>query len=273
MPGSWDDDYAQTEADVQRHTDMVNQLNQDQSDYKTVVLPQFDALLAVNPEQALLYFLYVCMASPNPQHTDNILSISEDQYGIVGSSMAVMGDITKMTDDLQNYTNGSVPASIDDVYNATAQLQSLLAKPEVQSCFDPEALSTIQQQLGLMQDNITQYFNCPANPKNNDINPQTGKNFQPSDPNYADDPKLQSIAEMQKNMGLKGDPKNATEAAQGFTDPESVMTSSSQSINAELNQEVSTDTSFEKNEQSFMSSLIKSMIDETNTAVQNQSKQ
>ncbi len=261
IPGitDWDDDYAQTEADVQKHTDMVNQLNQDQSDYRTIVLPKFDALLdAGQPEQALLYFLYACMASVNPQQTDNILSISEDQYGIVGSSMAVMGDITKMTDDLQNCTNGSDPKSpsINDIYNATDQLQQLLDKPEVQSCFDPEALSTIQQQLGLMQDNITQYFNLVP----------------PSDPKY-DPNKMDTIQDMQKNMGLKGDPKNATEAAQGFTDPESVITSSSQSINAELNQEVSTDTSFEKNEQSFMSSLIKSIIDEVNTSVQNQSKQ
>lgn len=253
MPQGWDDDFDKTNDDVIKHTDMVNQSNQDNSDYRTFVLPHLDALLdAHNPEEALLYFLSVCMASPNPQQTDNLLSISEDQYGIVGSSMAVMGDITKLTDDLQNYTNGSDPATIAQINQGVTQLTKYLDQGVVKDCFDPEALSTIQQQLGLITNNINQYFNITPG----------------QDPN-----KMDSIAEMQANMGLKGDPKNATEAAQGFTDPESVITSSSQSINAELNQEVSTDTSFEKNEQSFMSSLIKSMIDEVNTSVQNQSKQ
>jgi hypothetical protein len=252
----WDDDFAQMDADVKRHTAMVQQRSDDKDAYQGV-LEQFNTLLDNHhPEQALLYFLYACMASANPQKTGNLLGMSEDQYGIAGTSMAVMGDVTKLTDDLQNCTNGSDPnssnISINDIYNATGELKDYLNHDDVKACFDPEALSTIQQQLGLMQDNITQHFNLVPN----------------TDPN-----KLNSIGDMIKDMGLKGDPNNATEAAQGFTDPESVMTSSSQSINAELNQEVSTETSFEKNEQSFMSSLIKSMIDETNTAVQNQSKQ
>ncbi len=284
-PNTWSDDYKKFMDDVTKHGAAVQQWIDDQKQYRDVVLQKFyEICRSKTPEEALLYFLSVVVASVDPNNGATIIGTEEDHMGVYGKSFLVTADNTQLTNDLQNATTSSSPVDIKTFATQLDQLLKLFdpahgAKGpspdpdaiQVQACFDPSANAAIFQQLQNIRNTIyiagdTSGYNPKADADTVFFD-ETGTGKRPDGK-----PHMKSFDEMQKNMGQKDDPGDAVEAAKTLTDANSILTSTTQSVNAALNESVSQLTGFEKNVQAFLTSFLKSWIDQLNAMVQNANK-
>jgi len=264
IPG-WQD---QWDADFNKFMDGADQFDKDytkyghdQSAYKANVAAFNQFIKTHTPEEALLYFFNWIATATQPHKHDNILGLYDDQTTNFGDQMSGNARNTALTNDIQNLMNdsGGVPDKGSDQINfAVNALNQLLDKfendPKVQALFKNTKDSIISNLKDYLS-NIDKYFTWT-----DDHGQKHGQGT------------LTSFSDMIAKMGQKGDPDNAVEANKAFTDTGTILTSDTQNFSAVLNQEVSEVTGMVKNWQSFLGSLMKSLLDETNSLIQNLSK-
>ena len=267
----WDADYSsftdaaqQNKADTQAYYD-------DKSAYEKR-LAEFDAFAATHtPEETLLYFFAMIVTATDPSQRDNIFGLQDDQLVIYGDQMVVNANTTTLTNDLQNLVNDTVSTDevpIDQQVNVmNASLDQMIYAfendPDVISAYDPSTVSAILVQLNNVKTTLNTYFDPNAKP------------YDPNNPSAPYDVKMQSFDDMKNRMSIKDDgtvTNNATTAAKEFTDSFQILTSLTQNTNAVLNQKVSEITGMEKSWQSFVGSLMKSMLSLMDTASNNMSR-
>lgn len=241
---NWENGLVANDTDVANHTKDINK-------YQNEDLPKFFSFCSSHtPEEALLYFFYWIATSTQPNTNDNILGLLDDQTKMYGAQMSVNARNTTLSNDLQNLVSDSddgVPVD-NQVTVATAALGQLITEfkgdSKIQEAYDPSTSSGILQQLQAYQTEITNDFG-------------KGKLFA-------------SFDDMKTKMNA-GD-QTAVAAYKVFTDASQILTSLTQNMSAALNQKVSQCTGMEKNWQSFFGSLMKSMLDEMNSIIQNMGK-
>ncbi|HSX38091.1 MAG TPA: hypothetical protein VLE95_04590 [Chlamydiales bacterium] len=279
---SWtfQDDYQNLISSCDAHASAVNQQTEDAKNYHNTVIEQMNKYLqGKNPELALIYFLYVVMASTNPDNNANILGLAGDQTNVLGQAMSASAGETRLSTDLQNLfsdniSTSSVPENmqVGTMNNAVGQLIDVFTNPlnkdyaSVVGSFDASSRSSIVQQLKSIQGTMQEYFS-PTN-ADGTLNAQpSGKEDGLDNENP---PKLMSFHAMNTNMSSKDDVGHAVEASKQLTQAFQTLGSITQNINAALNQQVSQATAFTQNEQAFYSSLMKSTLDMINQNVNNQ---
>jgi hypothetical protein len=258
----------QWDADFKKFTDGANQFDKDYRKYgddKTAYKARVDAFTQFikthTPEEALLYFFTWIATATQPHQHDNILGLYDDQTTIFGDQMSGNARNTALANDIQNLMNNTsgIPEKGSDQINfAVNALHQLLDEfendPKVEALFKSTKDSIISNLKDYLS-NIDKYFTWTDGSGH-----KQGQG------------KLTSFKDMIDKMSEKGDPDNAVEANKAFTDTGSTLTSVTQNFSAVLNQEVSEVTGMVKNWQSFLGSLMKSLLDETNSLIQNLSK-
>jgi len=213
-----------------------------------------------SPEENLFMFMFFLMSAMDPTNNANILGLYNDQEDGVGKSMGVCAHTTQLINDLQNLFNDTagVPESPAGnqlaVANAVVnQLISQFSNPSdpnyaaVTGSFDSNSLTAIVSQLTNIQTTLSSYFGPGATVAGSQI---------------------ASFDQLKTLLGGQNDPQHSSEAAKGLTDAIQVLTSLGQNINSALNQEVNQITGMQKNWQSFLASLMKSILDELNAISQ-----
>ena len=243
----WDADYGSFTDAAQQNKADTDIYYEDKASYQNR-LDAFDAFAATHtPEETLLYFFAMIVTSADPSQHDNIFGLYDDQMIIYGDQMVVNARTTSLTNDLQNLVNDTVSTDevpIDQQINvAQASVSQMIYTFEndqdVINAYDPSTVSSILVELNNIQTTLNTYFST-------------------TDPS-----KLQSFDDMKNKMSIKDDgtgTNDATTAAKEFTDSFQILTSLTQNTNAVLNQKVSEVTGMMKSWQSFVGSLMKSML-------------
>ena len=258
----WDTDFEKFMKGADTFNNDYNKYISDQAAYKANVEAFTQFIKTHTPEEALLYFFNWIATATQPKQHDNILGLYDDQTTNFGNQLSGNARNTALSNDIQDLINNTVSdkdVPVDQQVNyAMKALDQLIDKfqndPKVEKLF-ANTKDEIITQLKAYQSNITQYFTWK-----DDNNQPQGKGT------------LTSFKDMIDKMGQKDDPGNAVEANKAFTDTGSILTSVTQNFSAALNQEVSEVTGMVKNWQSFLGSLMKSLLDETNSLIQNLSK-
>lgn len=284
-PHDWSDDFTVFTQSATAHDAEVAQQQLDNSTYHDTVVSQFFVFCKSHtPEEALLYFIYNVACSIDPNNGATIVGLQEDQMGVVGKSFKVTANDSQLSSDLQNQT--SDPKGTTTITQFATELDTILylfdpkhgsggSAPDpsgmaqkVQASFDPNSSSSIFEQLSAIRNTI----NIPGDTSGYNPTDMSTVYFDPNGEARPDDPTknyLTSFADMQADMGKKGDPGDAVEASQALTNANTILTSTTQTANSALNTKVSQLTGFEKNFQATLSSLIKSLIDWINAILQN----
>lgn len=253
----WDADYGSFTAAAEQNKADTDIYYDDKASYQNR-LDAFDAFAATHtPEETLLYFFAMIVTSADPSQHDNIFGLYDDEMIIYGDQMVVNARTTTLTNDLQNLVNDTVSTDevpVDQQVNvAKASVSQMIYAFEndqdVINAYDPSTVSSILVELNKIQTTLNTYFDPSATP------------YDPQYPGH-EDTKMQSFDDMKNRMSIKDDTgtNNATTAAKEFTDSFQILTSLTQNTNAVLNQKVSEVTGMMKSWQSFVGSLMKSML-------------
>jgi hypothetical protein len=266
IPGwdQWNTDFDKFMAGANKFGDDYNKYTSDQSAYKANVEAFTQFIKTHTPEEALLYFFTWIATATQPKQHDNILGLYDDQTTNFGDQLSGNARNTALSNDIQDLMNGTSSVQEGQQVDVAKQaIEQLLEKfggattpdgkpipgdPNVEHLF-ANTKDEIITQLKAYQATIDQYF----------VGGSGGGT-------------LKSFKDMIDKMGQKDDPGNAVEANKAFTDTGTILTSVTQNFSAALNQEVSEVTGMVKNWQSFLGSLMKSLLDETNSLIQNLSK-
>jgi hypothetical protein len=273
IPGwdQWNTDYNKFMDGADQFDKDYRKYGDDQTAYKANVEAFTQFIKAHTPEEALLYFFSWIATATQPHKHDNILGLYDDQTTNFGDQMSGNARNTALANDIQNLMNDTTSGVTEgnQVKFANTALDQLLDKfgggttpdgkpipgdPKVEALFKNTKDSIITQ-LKDYKSTIDKYFTWT-----DDHGQKQGKGT------------LTSFKDMIDKMGKKGDPDKAVEANKAFTDTGSILTSVTQNFSAALNQQVSEVTGMVKNWQSFLGSLMKSLLDETNSLIQNLSK-
>ncbi|MBI5272963.1 MAG: hypothetical protein HY861_03160 [Chlamydiia bacterium] len=234
----------------------------------------------------MMFVMLEIMTSANPGDSANILGMQEDQLGIFGKGLQVQSDATNIMNDIQNTINatGETAPQAGDIDTVASKLdgyldalggnpnhpeyanQALITALGGQGSPEQQALIT---QLSAMRGTITEQTG-DGSPNNDatDYNSLPGtKYFDSTGANNT----ITSFYQMQQEMQQPGSAgESATAASKILTDAGNSISSTTQSANAALNEEISQLTNFEKDVQSFYTAFLKSIIDGNNATIQNQ---
>jgi hypothetical protein len=281
---TWSPDYKDFEKQIAAQKNAADLLQKDTNSYHSKVMANFDKYIGgtdgkkPTPEKVLLYFFYFVMASLQPSdagskqpRTDTIFGLEDDKMGAIGQNLGLTAKTTQLINDLQNITNGTSTDPNNSLKDVAKNLDQLMHEFDPSNTnglsghgFSPDAA---QQIFGSLQTIRSTIYVEGENPYGYGPKPTDSTVF------FSDATgKLSSFSEMIKDLGQKGDPDQATEASKTLSDSFSVLTSTTQGVNSALNEQVSQQTGFQKNVQSFGASLMKSMIDLMNSIIQSTSK-
>ncbi len=255
----WNTDFNKFNDGANQFHDDTGKYTDDQSAYKAHVEAFSQFIKTHTPEEALLYFFTWIATATQPKQHDNILGLYDDQSTNLADQMSGNARNTALANDIQNLINNtSGVADKDQIPYAMSAITQLINKfsndEKVGNLFN-NTKDQIIIQLQAYKTNIETYFKW------------TDDNKQPQGNGT-----LTSFKDMIDKMGEKDDPDKAVDADKAFTDTGTTLTSVTQNFSAVLNQEVSEVTGMVKNWQSFLGSLMKSLLDETNSLIQNLSK-
>jgi hypothetical protein len=251
IPGwdQWNTDFKNFMDGADKFDNDYNKYLSNKAAYKANVEAFNQFIKTHTPEEALLYFFTWIATATNPHDHDNILGLYDDQTTNYGDQMSGNARNTQLANDLQNLINNTSGIPEDKQIDfAKLAINTLIDKfehdPKVANLFK-NTKDEIVTQLTAYKTTLDTYFG-PG--------------------------KLTSFKDMIDKMSQKDDPDRAVEANKAFTDTGTILTSVTQNFSAALNQEVSEVTGMVKNWQSFLGSLMKSLLDETNSLIQNLSK-
>lgn len=260
---SWTTDSTAFTNATQAHQKSQKAADDDTDYYHQHVLVDFDTFCSGKhtAEEVLVYFLTVVVGRTDPTIHHTIFGLFDDRTDTLGKAMSATAKNTQLTNDLEElFSNTIDPSQVplnQQVSVATGCVGWLIDKfnndPAVQGSFNPTMRSTIVSQLAQVQKTLNDYFG-------------------PSGTNPYGESKITDFKQLQDFLGDKKDPSHAQEAQKALTEASSILTSTTQNINSALNEQVSQYTGFDKNVQSFVGSLMKSLIDFTSAVIQNLSK-
>jgi hypothetical protein len=294
---------ASTNAALLNQYDGPNNPNSDKAIYNQRVIGMFAEKFRNNPMELLEYILWWMFSNKDPSDDGNILGLEDDQIGITGQEIRTMGDNTLVTDALQNLTTGTGTSTpgYNDLETYTMHLDTLLDALGGPQGGGPlqnnQLLDALGAQVGQEDANpgtmvqtlrsklfdLRQMIYWKDDPTNSSYNP-TDPNSAYFNPENAYDPTTNPNGQigyfssqygkygMIALMSQKGDIAKSTDAAGAVNDDMSILSSSTQSVNASLNERVSQQTSMEKSVQSFFTAIVKDIIDIVNAVVQNYGK-
>jgi len=255
-------DFSQLQTDTDSYNAAVAQQQQAQAAYQA----QYAAIQGLSGEELLyaLFYLFTTQASEEQEASLNVSA----------ASLTVQGDLTACSNDIeaQTVSTGAEAADPNTVTEVALEEDCMLSVLTPGAAGAPSWAGSLQQAIGSQAsvDLSATYSDARSEiyiDGDDQWNPQAGTTyyFDPNDPTY-----LQSFGEMQTNMSQPGDLKFATEASTQMTDDFNAITSTTQTLQATANEEITQMANSMKLLQSFDVKLAQEFTGIITTATQNQ---
>lgn len=273
------------EKDVQEYEAAMQKKVKDDQVYQNEILEKLKQLKS--PDEILMYLAMYVFASQETDTDSNILGLMDDQIGILGKSLLSMSGLTKVGNDLEDMTNYRA-GTPDDLKAYAQHLDDLIDRlkdpnSSLSKLLDPTVKDSLLAQYTTLRHDVfiqgDDQHNGP--PGSAHLNPNAKSPFLQDgslDPNAIDPATgklkppygISSFGDLQKLMGIPGNLGGANDAAKLKTDSFNTITSTTQSANAALNQQVTQETNDQKTILSFYVNLLHEPMDIIKQAVKNQ---
>jgi hypothetical protein len=262
-------DFAQLQTDTNNYDTAIAQQQQAQAAYQA----QYEAIQGLSGEELLyaLFYLFTTQASEEQEASLNVSA----------AALTVQGDLTQCSNDIeaQTVSGSSDPNTVTEVALEEDCMLSVL-KPGAAGA--PSWAASLQGAIGTQASSALADSYSDARSEiylegDDQWNPTPGTTYyfnpnastDPTSPNY-DPNHMSTFQEMENNMSNPGDVDQATEASTQMTDDFNAITSTTQTLQATANEEITQQANDMKLLQSFDTKLAQEFTGIITTATNNQ---